>query len=177
MRIFTLSFLILYSVILCSQKGITSYSFDKERFKNIGKQFFPFTAESLNGDIISNKDLDGKITIINFWFEGCAPCIAEFDALKSIYSKFSNNSRFQFVSFTKDYPEYVSKAVKKYNLSFPVYPIGEKCYDLNFGSGFPTTFILDEKSRVIYCKIGGQIDKESIADDFQIIEQILLNLL
>ena len=177
MRIFTLSFLILYSMILYSQRGVSSYSFEKERFKNIGKQLLPFTAESLNGDTISNKELEGKIIIINFWFEGCAPCVAEFDALKSIYNKFCNNSRFQFISFTKDYPEYVSNVVKKYNLPFPIYPIGGKCYKLNFGSGFPTTFILDEKSRVIYCKIGGQIDKESIADDFQIIEHILSNLL
>ena len=37
----------------------------------IGKEICDFEAISLNNHIISTYNLIGRVTIINFWFEGC----------------------------------------------------------------------------------------------------------
>ena len=84
----------------------------------IGKEFNIFETISLNSDTISNNDLAEKVIFINFWFEGCAPCIAELDALSDLYSKYKNNISFQFLSFSVDNVEVAKKAVSKYNIYY-----------------------------------------------------------
>ncbi|MGN6399767.1 MAG: TlpA family protein disulfide reductase, partial [Flavisolibacter sp.] len=46
----------------------------------LGKPFPTFTAVN-EQSTINNDSLKGKVVLINFWFEGCHPCRAEFGAL------------------------------------------------------------------------------------------------
>lgn len=174
MKIIILFILILYSGSFYPQMNNT------QNYKGtvlIGKQYPEFAEVSLNGDSISSEILKGKITFINFWFGGCAPCIAEIDNLKSLFFKFTDNPNFQFLSFTRDIPEYALQMQKKYDLPFNIYSVEDRCYSLNFNSGFPTIFIIDNASRIIYYKRGGSLDKKEIEEDFDIMEQIIENLL
>ena len=36
---------------------------------------------------IDNQSLRGKVVLINFWFEGCHPCMAEMEALNNLFKK------------------------------------------------------------------------------------------
>lgn len=62
----------------------------------LGKPFPTFAANE-QGKI--NKDsLKGKVVLINFWFEGRHPCLAEFSALNELVEKLKGNKGFEFIS-------------------------------------------------------------------------------
>lgn len=67
---------------------------DSIRQTYIGKKYPAFVSVTMEGDTISEKMLSGKVTFLNFWFEACAPCIAEFEELKLMYEKYKVTSDF-----------------------------------------------------------------------------------
>ncbi|MBI2729871.1 MAG: TlpA family protein disulfide reductase [Sphingobacteriales bacterium] len=124
--------------------------------KYIGKESVDFVIKGSNGKSVSKKDLVGKVTFMNFWFESCPPCVAEFDALNRVYNEFKGQTKFQFVSFTFENKEAVERVTKKYALEFPIYYTSyEKCSLLNFNQGYPTNIIFNEKGQIIYFNAGG----------------------
>ncbi len=74
------------------QRRVLNESF----FKNITGESLPdFTAKNLSGISYSaNKLKNGKVTFLSFWFESCAPCIAEIPNLNRLYSMTKDNSGF-----------------------------------------------------------------------------------
>lgn len=119
---------------------------------------FKFTGEKT---IVDNQSLKGKVVLINFWFEGCHPCMVEMEAFRELFNKIKNNKDFVFVSVTKDNVEAIKRVKKKYQLNFEVFfaDAGE-CQRLNFGCGFPTNIILDKNGVLKYHSMGGSIVKE-----------------
>ena len=121
----------------------------------IGKEFCDFESDALDGKVISKKDLKGKITFINLWFETCSPCIAEMGNLIELYSKLKDNKDFQFFSFTIDAFEIAKKAVEKYNIPYIVCPVSrEDAYRMNLNTGFPTKIILDKEGKIVFFNSG-----------------------
>jgi thiol-disulfide isomerase/thioredoxin len=49
------------------------------------------------GGAISSADLEGKVTLINFWGTWCQPCMIEFPHLVAMNERLSKHSDFQFV--------------------------------------------------------------------------------
>jgi peroxiredoxin len=97
---------------------------------------------------------------MNFWYEGCAPCIAEMDALNKLYENNKENKNFQFISFCVDDIETIDKNKEKFNIEYTVIPIERsKAYVLNYQSGFPVTIIIDTEGKVVHYSSGGSIDK------------------
>lgn len=142
--------------------------------QNIGKFYPDFNATTLNGSVLTEVNLVDKVTIINFWFKYCKPCIAEFDALRSLYNRFADNQTFQFISFTSDDSDLAKESADKYKLPFHICPISsEECRRLNFGQGFPTTIIVDRYGKILYLKSGGGLDNEIINRDISKIEQLI----
>jgi|ERR1017187_4370219 peroxiredoxin len=126
----------------------------------LGKLFPSFTAIS-EGGTVSNELLKGKIVLINFWFEGCHPCLAEMEALDELQQLLKDNKDFLFISFTWDNPEAIKRVKEKYGITFPVLSTSdEECSRLNFGNGYPTSIILDRKGTIKYVHSGGSTDKE-----------------
>ena len=180
MRTSILLLTILYSTFLFSQNDFAAYIHKKDSLfqLNIGKQYPDFTTVSLDGKKITQKELTGKVTIINFWFQYCEPCVAEFDALNDLYRKFKDNPAFRFISFTSDSPNDAKESVKKYKLSFPVCPVSEQeCFRLNQNQGFPTTIIIDKAGRMAFLKSGGYTEKDKVLQDIMIYEQKIKSLL
>ncbi|WP_299272542.1 TlpA disulfide reductase family protein [uncultured Psychroserpens sp.] len=60
------------------------------RASKIGKQFPEFSLTSLIGQKISNKTTKGKVTVLNFWFINCLPCIKEIPDLNKLVDKYQN---------------------------------------------------------------------------------------
>ncbi len=130
----------------------------KER-ESIGKAFQHFTA-TVDGDTISNETLKGKVVFINFWFEACPPCIAELDALNTLYKKFRHNKNFAFLSFTHEKPGKLPLLKKKHTMQYKVISVSDQeCYRLNQNNGFPTSIILDKNGIIAALFTGGTTDK------------------
>jgi|GEM_PF-1965668 len=190
-------FLFCFSLILFSQnKGnsIGEESFSQDSMQMILKQFllkkdsllqlklkepYPdFKAVSLTGDTVTRDMLNGKTTIINFWFEHCAPCIAEFDELTKLYHTFETDSLFLFLSFTNDSKERAKAVTDKYNLPYTVCAVEDReCRRLNFNSAFPTTLIINSSGMVSYYKRGGAVENEQVIKQVAEFEKHIRELL
>ncbi|MFV0537083.1 MAG: peroxiredoxin family protein [Dysgonomonas sp.] len=129
--------------------------------EHIGKQYPEFAVTTLNGREITHEQLKGKITLLNFWFSTCSPCIAEMDALEDIYNEYKDNPDFEVLSFSKDPIDITKESVEKYNIPYTVSSISDKeSRRLNLNGGYPTTIITDREGKIIYCKRGGGTTKE-----------------
>jgi len=133
---------------------ISSNQTDSMARQVIGNVFPEFTFKNTNGDTISHQALKGKITVVNFWFEDCAPCIFELEALNKLISKFKNNPDFQFLSFTVDSPEKTEQAIKKLGITYDVYPITLEDSKRLFCTAYPTNQIIDQQGKIVYVKTG-----------------------
>jgi thiol-disulfide isomerase/thioredoxin len=66
----------------------------------VGKQLEFLALAPLTGDPppVSLADLDGKVTLINFWGPWCGPCATEFPRLMEIEQHYRGRDDFQLVS-------------------------------------------------------------------------------
>lgn len=111
---------------------------------------------------VDNQSLKGKVVLINFWFEGCHPCMAEMEALNELFNKMKSKD-FIFISVTWENKEVIKRVKEKYALDFEVFSTsGKECQRLNFGCGYPTTIVLDKTGILKYwCSGGSIIEKEA----------------
>jgi len=153
---------LLQSFIISFGQQPLSFDFDSlmaaRTSQIVGKPFSTFTAINEQGRI-NNDSLKGKVVLINFWFEGCHPCLAEFGALNELAEKLKGNKDFEFISFTWDNDETIKRVKEKYKLQFKVF-YSKECERLNQNSGYPTSFILDRKGNVKYWNMGGTTDTD-----------------
>lgn len=66
-----------------------------------GKMIPGLNFTTINGKRYSNSDLRGKILVINFWFKGCAPCVAEMPSLNKLRNEFKDKNVL-FIGFASD---------------------------------------------------------------------------
>ena len=108
-----------------------------------------FTA-SIDSVICNNETLKGKTVYINFWYAACSPCIAEFDALNSLYRKLKGTKNFEFISFTYESSDQIEMLIEKYNIKYPIYSMAkEDLKKLNPGKGFPSSIVVNEKGEIV----------------------------
>ena len=138
---------------------------NRKAYAAIGHPYTEFKITSKNGSI-DNQSLKGKVVLINFWFEGCHPCMLEMEAINELFKKLKSNKDFVFISLTWDNQEAIKRVKEKYALSFEVFSIsGKECQRLNFSSGYPTSIVLDKTGTVKYWHAGGSLKKDE-ADAF-----------
>lgn len=177
-----ISFVFLYFNV-ASQSALLSDSsmfkaFGQKGYKDSNKPFQNFSLVSTEGKIFTQDSLKGKITLLSFWYKNCLPCIAEFDALNSLYDKYKGNKDFQFLSFTFEEPLDVEQIRKEYNLKYPIICMNIiPIHELIFGLGFPTTVITDKNGRIKYIKCGGPEDKDDAKEIVDSLFTIELNIL
>jgi len=90
--------------------------------------------------------------LVEFWFSGCSPCIAQFELLKSIYMKYKGK-KFAIVAISTDGKEKISeykKIVKSNNYSWKqiLDTGGVRAASINIQK-YPTSFLLDENGKII----------------------------
>jgi thiol-disulfide isomerase/thioredoxin len=66
----------------------------------VGKPM-PIWGADLNGKILDEKSLDGKVVLLDFWATWCSPCIGEFPHLKKLYEKYHKKG-FEIIGYNVD---------------------------------------------------------------------------
>lgn len=63
----------------------------------------PFVFMNQDGKIFTNKDVDGKVNAVNFFFTTCTSvCPRMNNNLKAVYEEFQNEPKFLLLSYTSD---------------------------------------------------------------------------
>lgn len=125
---------------------INQEAFDAlKNYEMEGKPFPEFAFKDLDGNIVSNESMKGKIIVIKCWYIHCAACIKEFPHVNALVSKYKDRKDIVFISLAEDTPEQLKTFLARKPLSYSVIPnmkvyMNEKL-DLN---AFPTHFILDK---------------------------------
>ena len=120
-----------------------------------------------DGERFDSADIAGQVTVVNFWYAGCAPCRVEADALQTVWERFEG----QGVSFvgvnTRDQADTARAFSTEYGVTYPsLIDVDTAEAKLAFAEAVPiqatpTTLVLDKQGRVA-ARIIGAIDGPSI---------------
>jgi len=126
-----------------------------------GKEMPYLSLQTISGEKIETKDLKGKVIVINLWFTTCHPCIAELPALNKLVKEYKDKN-VVFLGLSTDTKEYLnSEFFPKYKFDFKIIPGAVDIVEKIGHTGFPTTYIIDMKGKVIDAWIGGFDGKEA----------------
>ena len=95
----------------------------------------------LQGNSMQQADLEGKPSLVNFWFTRCAPCLDEIPVFNRLVKEHQNAFHFLAISFEK--ASTVQRFFNKQPFDF-VHAIEAKAFiDSLQLSAYPTTLLLD----------------------------------
>lgn len=115
--------------------------------------------DNLTSDTITEAIFYGKTTLLNFWYLGCSPCMAEMPALKALKEQWETEEDVQFISISLDSVYVRNDSVfvhpKKLKSTVPLadYHIetgfrqigkGENIAEWFWVRGYPTNIIIDQ---------------------------------
>lgn len=108
------------------------------------------------GEVVSLRQLKGKVVLINFWATWCSPCLAEMPSLDKLYKDFRGNRRIIFLSVDVDGNLKSSeKFLKKRKYSLPVYQLNSTLPKDLRTTSIPTTIIIDKGGKLVNKHVGG----------------------
>ena len=113
------------------------------------------------GDAFGSADTLGSVTVVNFWYAGCAPCRAEAPDLAAAYAEFEDQG-VQFVGVnTRDQAAQAVQFAVQFGIAYPSImdnPGGRSVQRAFAGqiplNAVPTTLILDAEGRVAHRVVG-----------------------
>jgi peroxiredoxin len=119
------------------------------------------------GDELDSTDLAGQVTVVNFWYAGCAPCRVEAEDLESVWQEYEGDD-VAFVGVnTRDQADTAIAFAEEYGITYPsLIDVDTAQAKLAFAeatpiAATPTTLVLDKQGRVA-ARIIGPIDGTSI---------------
>lgn len=113
-----------------------------------------WTSTTFDGQELSSKSLLGHVTVLNFWYAGCAPCRAETPDLAKIATKYEAKGVYVVGVNVRDTAATASAFARTHALNYP------SVMDIDSGSvvqaytgvvspsAVPTTLILNAKGQV-----------------------------
>ncbi len=126
----------------------------------------------LDGSQKTTAQLQGKVTLVNFWATSCVTCVAEMPQIVDTYQRYRDRGFDTLaVAMSYDPPSYVVNYAQTRKLPFPV------AID-NTGSAAkawgdvqltPTTFVLDRQGRIVKRYVG----QPDFAELHRLIEKLL----
>ena len=127
-----------------------------------------FSGVSDEGDEISSTDYVGQVTVVNFWYAGCAPCRAEAPDLVEAYDEFSPDVQFLGVN-TRDGAAVSRGFAEEFAIEYPsiLDTEGDRSVQRAFAGNIPlnavpTTLVLDADGRVAHRILGKIVDASQL---------------
>ena len=148
-------------------------------------QAFPaFTGKDLDGnDVDSSLFANNAVTVVNFWFSGCAPCVTELSELNALNEKLKEQGG-AVIGINTDTldgdADQISEAkgiLEKKEATYQNIYFDSDSEAGKFASGiiaFPTTYVVDRNGNIVGEALLGGIDNEDNMAALQtIIDQVL----
>ncbi len=104
---------------------------------------------------ITNQLFENKIVLLYFWSTRCGICFRKFPQVQAAYDKYKNDPSVAIYTINKPFeenePNQVFEMIKEEGYSFPVVIPTDEELPEKFGvTGYPTTFVIDQKGMIIY---------------------------
>ncbi|MES2651257.1 MAG: TlpA disulfide reductase family protein [Bacteroidota bacterium] len=104
--------------------------------------------ENTGGKLLSNKDLKGKVVLIDFTATSCVACILAVPTMNNLHKKYANTA-VEIVSINSwDKKESIIKFAKQHKMNYPVYVDPKKLEEKYNVSSIPTFYIIDKNGKV-----------------------------
>ena len=137
-----------------------------------------FSGETVDGGAFDSADALGDVTVVNFWYAGCAPCRVEAPILEEVSDGFASaDAPVTFVGVNvRDQPGTAASFEETYGVTYPsILDVESGIAQLAFAgpvppAAVPTTIVLDQEGRVA-ARVLGQLTDASILES--IIDGIL----
>ncbi|MDE2386721.1 MAG: TlpA family protein disulfide reductase [Actinomycetales bacterium] len=118
-----------------------------------------------DGSTLSSANLSGVVTVMNFWYAGCAPCRAEAPDLVALAKQFP---KVQFVGVNvRDAAGTAGAFERKFGIRWPsILDAGDGSVVLAFTGivtpqAVPTTLVIDAKGRVA-ARVLGRVEPSTV---------------
>ena len=151
-----------------------------------GSTFPQFEGKDLDGnDVDSSIFSQNAVTVVNFWFSGCKPCVAELGELNALNETLKKqggaliginvdtlDGNADAISTAKSLLE--SKGASYQNIYFPSdSAAGDFAGDI---MAFPTTYVIDRSGAIVgEAMLGGIDNEDNMAALQKLIDQALAN--
>ena len=128
-----------------------------------------FSLERLDGDReLALSSLAGKAVVLNFWASWCTPCKEEAPFLEEVWRENRKQGLVVVGLDAKDFRRDARRFAKRFGLTFPLVFDGPGDTLEEWGvTGFPETFVLDRRGRVVQVFVGdvtSDDDKRELRD-------------
>lgn len=116
-----------------------------------------FQTTEISGKTISQTDLVGKVSIVNFWATSCTTCVKEMPEMIKVFKELQPEGlQFLAIAMSYDPPMYVMNYAKTRELPFIVAMDSDGTTAKAFGKVelTPTTFVISKTGKVLKRYVG-----------------------
>lgn len=120
----------------------------------------------------TNKDLAGKVVVMNFWGTWCGPCVAEVTQIQKFYQATKGDTTLAFVTVDfNDDLETIKGFMEREKLDFPVLlDKGDFVKTIAKINAYPTTLFFGREGKLAFQHVGAS---EFVFDEFMARVEIL----
>jgi len=143
----------------------------------LGKKLPDLVMTSINGDTIELEGLSGKVIVLNFWSIDCHPCIAEMPGMNKLVKDFQGKD-VAFIAMTWETLNRIqNEFFPRYRFDFIIIPDVMPLINQVWGSGFPTTYIINKKGIIKKAWSGGRTDEKAGKEYYEKTKEVIDKLL
>lgn len=154
--------------LMINESSYTNYKLNAKHFKNIKDLSIPadfhpekkvamimagnnapnWELRDLQGNLVSNAQLKGKVTLIDFSFNACAACMLSIPTLKKLHEKYKASNVSIVTINTSDPKPSVIAFAKKNEINYPILLNGNKVAKSFQISAYPSFYLIDKNGMV-----------------------------
>ncbi len=138
-----------------------------------------FSVETIDGKSLNPNVLQGKIVVMNFWFESCPPCRNDLPGLNRLVEYFKNEE-VVFIAFGRDRKESIQAFIEKEPFNYlhvaDCFNNGILDQFCSLG-GFPANMVFDKNGKLVYLASGGTLDDALQDEKFEQLKPVIEKLL
>jgi peroxiredoxin len=115
------------------------------------RQKADFTLTDLQGKSwhLRDRDLAGKVVLVNFWATWCPPCRKEMPDLEALYEKYKDQG-FVILAISDEESAKVSPFIADRKITYPILlDPGSKVHELFVVDGIPKSFVFNREGKLV----------------------------
>lgn len=154
--------------------------------ENMENKFPEFKAKDLDGnEVTSDTFKDHAVTLVNFWFNGCAPCVGELPDLQKLNDAIKEKGgqvigiNTECMDNNEDSVKEAKNIVKEQGVTYSNLILDSQSPAGKFAlkiMAFPTSILVDRNGNIVGDPIVAGVDRKDVLEEVQKrIDQIIAN--